>query len=309
MTWSDIGDIPHEGELRCNEPMAQHTAWRIGGMADYYYQAANPQDLSNFLQRLPPGVPRIGFGRGSNVLVRDGGLRGVVLAFGRGLAGLSRLSDRIVQAQAGAHCASVARFAATQGLGGAEFLAGIPGSVGGGLAMNAGAWGRTIWDLVHEVSLVDDTGHFSTHRANEFEAVYRDLKGIQGRWFFSCTLHMTHKDRKQCQEEMRRLLVQRARTQPLRYRSCGSVFKNPPGDHAARLIETCGLKGSRIGAARVSERHGNFIINDGGATAADIERLIGYVKTRVQKTCGVILETEVRIIGDTEPPSMEHRQI
>lgn len=294
----DIGNMTHRGELRLNEPMARHTSWQVGGAADYYYQAAGCQDLLHFLRQLPRGVPLLCLGRGSNLLVRDGGVRGVVVAMGRSMAALSLLPGGLILAEAGAHCARAARFAAGCGLGGAEFLAGVPGSIGGALAMNAGAWGQALWDLVQEVSLFDRGGHLSTHPASEFQACYRELKGVRGRWFFSCRLKLARRGREQCRREMRRLLLQRARQQPLRQPSCGSVFKNPPGDYAARLIERCGLKGSRVGAARVSDQHGNFIINEGGATACDIEQLMQRVQEQVQRRCGVLLQPEVRIIGE-----------
>lgn len=294
----DIDNMTHRGELRVNEPMARHTSWQVGGTADYYYQAAGRQDLLHFLRQLPCNVPLLCLGRGSNLLIRDGGVRGVVVAMGRSMAALSQLPDGVIQAEAGVHCARVARFAAGHGLGGAEFLVGIPGSIGGALAMNAGAWGQSLWDLVQEVSLFDRGGHLSSHSASDFQASYRELKGARGRWFFSCCLKMVSRDREQCRREMRRLLQQRARQQPLRQPSCGSVFKNPPGDYAARLIERCGLKGSRIGAARVSEQHGNFIINEGGATASDIEQLMQRVQEQVQRHCGILLQPEVRIIGE-----------
>ncbi len=286
------------GELTFDEPMSAHTSWRVGGPADRCYRPADLDDLRRFLAELPEDEHLIWVGLGSNLLVRDGGIRGtVILPFG-GLDTLERVGECGLRAGAGVTCAKVARFAVRNGLTGAEFLAGIPGTMGGALAMNAGAFGGETWPLVVSVQTVDHRGELHTRQRGEYQIGYRSVSGPGDEWFVSADLQLQAGDTAGAQARIRSLLERRAATQPTQLPSCGSVFRNPSNDFAARLIETCGLKGERIGRAQVSEKHANFIVNLGGATAADIEALIRYVQQGVQQKHGVRLEPEVRIIGE-----------
>jgi UDP-N-acetylmuramate dehydrogenase len=286
------------GVLTRDEPMSAHTSWRAGGSADRCYRPADLDDLRLFLAGVPENEPLVWVGLGSNLLVRDGGIRGtVILPFG-GLDTLERTGENGIRAGAGVACAKVARFAIRQGLTGAEFLAGIPGTMGGALAMNAGAFGGETWPLVAAVQTVDRHGELHLRQRGEYQTGYRSVSGPANEWFVSADLQLQPGDTAAAQARVRSLLEHRSATQPTQQPSCGSVFRNPSNDFAARLIETCGLKGEQIGQARVSEKHANFIVNTGGARATDIEALIRYVQQRVQQQHGVRLEPEVRIIGE-----------
>jgi UDP-N-acetylmuramate dehydrogenase len=291
---------PLRGEMRRHEPLSRHTSWRVGGPARRFYRPADLEDLRLFLQQLPPDEPLLWLGLGSNLLVRDGGFAGTVIATHGRLEGIEPVMPHGIRAEAGVTCAAVARLAARQGLTGAEFLAGIPGTLGGALAMNAGAFGGEIWPLVEWVETLDRRGRLHRRTAADFTIGYRSVQGAEGEWFVAAWLRLARGDVTAAQERIRQLLERRNRTQPVGLPSCGSVFRNPPGDHAARLIEAAGLKGERIGGAVVSEKHANFIINQDAATAADIERLIRLVQRRVEADSGVRLQTEVRIVGETE---------
>jgi len=288
------------GELTTDEPMSAHTSWRVGGAADRCYRPADLDDLRRFLAGLPAGEPLVWLGLGSNVLVRDGGIRGtVILPFG-GLDTLEKLDGDRIRAGAGVACAKVARFAVRNALTGAEFLAGIPGTMGGALAMNAGAFGGETWSQVAEVCTVDRHGELYVRTCEDYRIGYRTVSGPDNEWFVSVDLQLQPGETQAAQARVRGLLERRSQTQPTQQPSCGSVFRNPSNDFAARLIETSGLKGEQIGQAQVSEKHANFIVNLGGARATDIEALIRYVQQRVQQQHGVRLETEVRIIGEFE---------
>ena len=277
------------GELREQEPLARHTSWRVGGPARRFYRPADAEDLANFLARLDPDEPLLWLGLGSNLLVPDSGFAGTVIQTQGCLTRLERRGDRDLYAESGVACAKLARFAAREGLTGAEFLAGIPGTLGGGLAMNAGAWGGETWAQVARVRTIDRRGQVREHLPTDFTVGYREVRGPAGEWFLDALLRLTPGDGEAAMERIRALLDQRARTQPTGLPSCGSVFRNPPGDHAARLIESSGLKGYRLGGAQVSEKHANFIINTGTAN------LIELVRREVQRRTGVGLVPEVRL--------------
>lgn len=285
------------GELRLNEPMARHTSWRAGGNAARFYRPADIEDLAAFVRAAPTDEPMLWIGLGSNLLVRDGGLRGAVIATQATLAGLSKLNDHVVRAEAGVACAKVARFCARRGLAGGEFLAGIPGTIGGALAMNAGAFGAETWERVVEVETMARDGSLRTRTPHEYQIDYRSVRGPSDEWFVAAHLSLEDGAAEVIHARIKALLEQRGHTQPIGAASCGSVFRNPPGDYAARLIESAGLKGVCIGAACVSEKHANFIVNNGGARATDIEALIRHVRDVVERHHGVRLQTEVRIVG------------
>jgi UDP-N-acetylmuramate dehydrogenase len=286
------------GLLKHNEPMARHTSWRVGGPADRYFQPADLDGLARFLSELPADEPIHWIGLGSNLLVRDGGLRGTVVATSGALNDLTLLDADTVRAEAGVASAKVARFSAQNNLVGGEFLAGIPGTVGGALAMNAGAFGGETWRIVAAVETIDRHGHIRTRAPADFNIAYRSVRGPEDEWFVAAHFRMQPGDGAHGKAEIKRLLARRGDSQPTQTANAGSVFKNPPGDHAARLVDASGLKGSCEGKACVSEVHANFIINTGGATAADIERLIERIRTTVHERHGIWLEPEVRIVGE-----------
>jgi len=289
---------PPRGELRTNEPMARHTTWRVGGPADRFYQPVDRDDLGAFLAVQDPAETLYWCGFGSNVLVLDGGLRGTVIMLHPGLSRLELDGDTRIWADCGVACAKVARFAARSGLVGAEFLAGIPGTMGGALAMNAGAWGGETWGRVAWVETVDRQGLNHRRTRDDFSIGYRTVQGRDNEWFTGVMLTLEAGDGEAGLREIRDLLARRAASQPVGKPSCGSVFRNPPGDHAARLIEAAGLKDAREGGAHVSAKHANFIINDGSATARDILILAERVRDVVERTAGVRLEPEFRVIGE-----------
>jgi UDP-N-acetylmuramate dehydrogenase len=286
------------GQLKRNEPMSRHTSWRVGGPADRYYLPADLQDLSRFLGELPADEPVYFVGLGSNLLVRDGGVRGTVVATSGTLTGLERIEPDLVRAEVGVASAKAARFCARHDLVGGEFLAGIPGTIGGALAMNAGAFGGETWDIVAAVETIDAHGQIRTRPPTDFTIAYRSVRGPAGEWFVAAHFCLQAGDGSKAKAEIKRLLAQRGSSQPTQTANAGSVFKNPPGDHAARLIEATGLKGTCEGKACVSEMHANFIVNTGGARAADIEQLIERVRQAVRDAHGVLLEPEVRIVGE-----------
>jgi UDP-N-acetylmuramate dehydrogenase len=286
--------------------MARHTSWRAGGAARCFYKPADLADLCVFLHDLDPDEPLLWVGLGSNLLVRDGGFPGtVVLTFGA-LTALEWLDGNTLRVEAGVSCARVARETTRRGLTGVEFLAGIPGTMGGALAMNAGAFGGETWPRVAAVETVDRHGRLQRRESAEFQVGYRSVTGVPGEWFVAAHLRLERGDAKAAQQQIRELLDRRGATQPTQQYSCGSVFRNPPGDFAARLIEAAGLKGMRLGGAQVSEKHANFIVNTGTASAADIETLLLQVQAEVMRLHGVRLETEVRIVGDADAGSDTH---
>lgn len=289
------------GKLRHDVDMSRYTSWRTGGRAQHLYQPADLDDLQFFLRALPKDERLLAVGLGSNLLVRDGGLHGTVLLLHAALNDLHMTADGMIYAQAGVPGAKLARFAALHNLSGAEFFAGIPGTVGGMLAMNAGCYGGETWNKVARVQVVTRGGELLERAPDEYEIGYRHVKKIKDQpaeFFVGAWLKLPPGDSETARREIKALLARRIASQPLQLPNAGSVFRNPPGDHAARLIEACGLKGKQIGGARVSEQHANFIVNVGAATAANIENLINEVQVVVQKKTGIALHPEVRIVGD-----------
>ncbi|HEY8098666.1 MAG TPA: UDP-N-acetylmuramate dehydrogenase [Methylobacter sp.] len=288
-----------KGQLLKHEKLAKYTSWRIGGPADQLYIPQDRQDLIEFIKTLPDSDPVFWMGLGSNLLVRDGGIRGTVVNTKGRLKEMSLTDDGMVYVEAGVPCAHVARFCGERGLIGAEFLAGIPGTMGGALKMNAGAFDGETWAIVNNVDMLDRSGKVTQRKPKDFKISYRSVMGFENEWFLSCLLTLQQGDTVISQQKIKGLLEKRGATQPTNQPSCGSVFKNPEGDYAARLIEQAGLKGYAIGGASVSEKHANFIVNTGNATAADIEELIRYVQDKVKQQHGVVLQTEVCMIGES----------
>jgi UDP-N-acetylmuramate dehydrogenase len=285
------------GELRENESMAKHCSWRCGGAADWYYEPVDKQDLALFMRDFVKAHPVTWVGLGSNLLVRDGGLRGVAIVVLKHLNQLQLETDGRIYAEAGVTCARMARFCNQHGFSGADFLAGIPGTIGGALTMNAGAFGYETWGHVDAVEMMDRDGRLLKRGREEFDVAYRSVQRSADEWFSAGWFRFPARDEAE-QSRVRELLDRRNSTQPIGQPSCGSVFKNPPHDYAARLIEACGLKGQCIGQACVSEKHANFIINTGNAHANDIEDLIDLVQQRVQQEFSINLQHEVRIVGE-----------
>ena len=288
----------YRGEMKYNEPMAKHTSWRVGGKADKFFTPADLNDLAEYLASLPADEPVFWLGLGSNLLVRDGGIRGSVISQKGSLAEIKLLDEHRVEAGSSVSCAKLARFCSKHDLLGGEFFAGIPGLLGGALAMNAGAFGGETWRFVESVKTIDRQGNIHLHAAADFKVGYRSVEIPANEWFVSAVLKFEKGDGEKAANKIRQLLDKRAETQPTGLPSCGSVFRNPHNDYAARLIETAGLKAKQIGGAVVSEKHANFIINTGDASAKDIEALIQYVQQQVRKVHGVELETEVKIVGE-----------
>lgn len=279
--------------------MAKHVSWRAGGVAARAYFPADIDDLQSFLRQLPESEPLLMVGLGSNLLVRDGGFAGTVVFTHHALKTL-QVDAGEMYAEAGVPCPKLARFSALHGYGGVEFFAGIPGTLGGALAMNAGCHGSETWEWIDRVLMLDRRGNRIERKPADFEVGYRHVqwRGIDDEVFAAAWLRLPPGEPSTIRARIAALLQKRIDTQPLQLPNAGSVFRNPPGDHAARLIEAAGLKGFFVGGARVSEKHANFIVNpDGAATASEIETLIGRVQATVREKFGIELVREVRIVG------------
>lgn len=286
------------GELSYAQSLATANTWRVGGVADCCFTPADRDDLQAFLHQLPDDEPLTWLGLGSNSLIRDGGIRGTVILYQPGLHQLEFLNDTQVRAEVGVACAAFARQTVRRGLLGMEFLAGIPGAIGGALAMNAGCHGGETWNFVDRVETIDHAGVVRERSPEDFTVAYRQVDRPVNEWFLSADFSLQSGMPAEGQARIKALLSHRAATQPVHLRNSGSVFRNPPGDFAGRLIESSGLKGYQIGGAMVSEKHANFITNEGEATAADIEALITHVQQQVARVHGVMLQPEVKIMGE-----------
>lgn len=287
-------------DIRPDEPMARHVTWRAGGKVAKACFPAGIEDLAAFMGTLRRDEPLLLVGLGSNLLIRDGGFDGTAIFTHGALSALRREPDGTIYAEAGVATPKLARFAANQDLAGAEFLAGIPGTLGGALAMNAGCHGGEIWQHVERVLMLNRDGELVERTPADFAVGYRHvgLKAATDEIFVAAWLRFQPGDAAAARTRIRELLEKRVATQPLQLPNAGSVFRNPPGDHAARLIEAAGLKGMEIDGARVSEKHSNFIVNPNGrASASAIESLIGRIQAEVREKFGVDLVREVRILG------------
>ena len=287
-----------QSQLFENEPLARYTSWRVGGKADRVFIAESLSELQAFLQSRDNAEPIVFIGLGSNLLVRDGGVRGTVIVMHQALSEL-RVDGQYIYAEAGVTCGKLARFCANNSKDGAEFMAGIPGTVGGALAMNAGCYGSETWDIVHQVLTIDRSGITHVRNASEFIATYRHIKApVEDEWFLGAWFKLEIGDANESLKKIKNLLATRLASQPLNLPSAGSTFRNPKGDFAARLIEASGLKGFQIGGAQVSPKHANFIVNVGECTAMDIELLIKHIQDTVLKKLGVALQQEIKVIGE-----------
>lgn len=289
--------IPLRGKISLNEPLARYTSWKVGGPADQVYRPADIDDLAIFLQQLPPDALVYWIGLGSNLLIRDGGIRGTVIMTSGLLNGLE-VDGLQIRAEAGVPCNKVAKYAAKTDLVGVEFLVGIPGTMGGALAMNAGAFGGETWAHIESVEIINRAGYRFLRTPEDYKVAYRSVKGPANEWFVAANLKLVRSDGQDSRLGIKQLLAKRAETQPTNLPSCGSVFRNPKNDYAARLIDALGLKGLCIGGACVSDKHANFIINTGDAMASDIEKLIEKVQSIVEHKQGIRLVREVCIVGE-----------
>ena len=288
-----------KGQLLLNENLADYTTWRVGGQAKALYKPAGIADLANFLKQLDTNESILWLGLGSNSLIKDSGFSGTVVLTQGCLNGLELVGDNLIRVEAGVSCAKMARFCARNHLQGGEFWAGIPGTMGGALRMNAGCFNGETWQHVVEVETMTRHGEIRRRKPDEFEVSYRHVLGLDEEWFVSVTCRLEPGDKEQSLLVIKELLDKRAATQPTNEYNCGSVFRNPPNNYAARLIESCGLKGMRHGGAMVSEKHANFIVNyQGQATAYDIETLIEQVQKTVSEQTNIELVREVHILGD-----------
>lgn len=287
-----------QGTLLMNESMARYNSWRIGGKADRLYIPSSLDDLSAFLQSLDAEEPVNFVGLGSNLLVRDDGVRGTVVVLHNALNRL-QMEGNLIYADAGVTCAKLARFTAKQAKQGGEFWAGIPGTVGGALSMNAGCHGGETWDSVHRVLTIDLKGTVHERNAKEFVVAYRHVEmPVVNEWYVGAWFNLAVGDPEVSEQKIKTLLAKRLETQPLNLPNAGSTFRNPEGDYAARLVEACGLKGHIIGGAQISEKHANFIVNLGNATAHDIEQLIDLMRDQVKEKFGISLQQEVHVLGN-----------
>jgi UDP-N-acetylmuramate dehydrogenase len=286
------------GQIHDYEPLARYTSLRVGGPAQRFYKPADIPDLSEFLQSLPENESVTWLGLGSNVLVRDGGVSGSVIFTLGCLSQIELKEKNIVRAEAGITCAKLAKFCAKNGLADSSFFAGIPGTVGGALMMNAGAYGGFTWEHVVAVETIDRHGKIRFREPSDFEIYYREIHAPPGEWFIAGHFAFDEGNSETLQDEIKKLLHKRSSAQPIGVLSCGSVFRNPPGDFAARLIDASGLKGRKLGGAWVSDKHANFILNGGEATAENIEDLINLVADTVEDLQNVRLIPEVHIIGE-----------
>ena len=284
------------GDLRFNEPMSKHTSLRVGGPAEQFFIPNSVEDLSIFLKTLDSNLPILWLGRGSNLLVRDGGLSGVVVATSKILNVIEKVGKYLVRVGASIPCTKFARQCIRWKLGPSEFFSGIPGTIGGALSMNAGAFGYETWDNVFEVHTINREGKIRIRNPKDFKVSYRNVLGPENEWFIEAKMLFDPKF-EASMEKQKDIINARKNTQPIGLPSCGSVFQNPPGDFAARLIESANLKGYRIGGAEISSKHANFVINVGSATAEDIEKLILFMRKTVLKVHNVMLKKEVRIVG------------
>ena len=287
-----------KGQIYHQVSMKPFTSWHIGGKAEKLYWPTDLADLSRFLSTLDANEILTFIGLGSNVLISDEGIPGTTIITQGVLKEMAVLPNHLIRAEAGLSCAQVARFAAKKNLVSGEFLAGIPGTVGGALFMNAGAFGGETWERIIKVETINRQGEIKLRDRSEFEFGYRYTKGLgENEWFVAAYFQFEPGDGQESLSKIKALLEKRSETQPTGEPSCGSTFRNPEGDYAARLIESCGLKGYRIGDMEVSPKHANFLINTGEATAKDAKDLVQYLQKTVHEQCGVELHPEFKWIG------------
>ena len=281
-----------------NESLNKYNSWRVGGTADALFSPKNLEDLKFFLKHESYVKPLTFIGLGSNILVRDGGIRGTVIIMHAALNKI-QMTNNGMYAESGNTCAKIAKNLAKEHYVGGEFFAGIPGTVGGALAMNSGCYGSETWNFVTKVNMIDEGGIIVTRLKDEFKISYREvIKPNSKEWFVGALFNFKKDMSADPESKIKEYLNHRKNTQPLNWPTAGSTFRNPKDTFAAKLIEDCGLKGFRVGNAEVSDKHANFIINLGDASAQDIENIIDYVESEVLKRKGIKLEREIKILGE-----------
>lgn len=297
-------NMTFKGILLEQELMSGHTSWRVGGIADHFYRPKDLNDLSLYLKSLNNDEPVFFLGLGSNLLVTDKGIRGTVICTSGVLNEIKTINETRIYVEAGVASPKLAKFSAKSGLTGAEFLSGIPGTIGGALKMNAGAVGGEMWDIVETIETIDQFGKIHSRTPEEFVIAYRHIENktnnLKNEWFVSTIVKLTKGNKEESLQTIKQHLNRRGSTQPTQQPNAGSVFRNPEGDFAARLIEMCDLKGFCIGGACVSEKHANFIINTGTATAKDILLLIQTIQKKVHDQHGIELIREVQVVGESD---------
>ncbi len=293
-----IQPIRELGTLLEHEPMARHTTLMVGGAARWFFRPHDRASMIASMQLLPAGIAMLPLGRGSNMLISDAGFDGIVIDLGQ----LNRVAidGCRLTTEAGARMSRVARQCAEHGLTGCEFMATVPGDVGGGVAMNAGCFAQQVSDTLSSIEVLLPSGEVQKITADALNIRYRHSDLPSGSLILSASFDLRTDHPEQIRERIRSMRMRRSATQPLSQPNCGSVFKNPAGDHAARLIEAAGLKGFSIGGARFSDQHANFIVNEGDASCADIVALIEHAQSLVQQQSGIELEPEVRVIADSD---------
>lgn len=289
--------IEVRGKLTANAPLDKLTWFKTGGPADWLFEPADRDDLVHFLARLPEGTPLMALGLGSNLIVRDGGIPGVVVRLGKPFSTVEVRRDGVLECGGGASGILVSSTARDAGIAGLEFLRGIPGTVGGFVRMNGGAYGREVADVLLDCDVVLPEGQVVTLPVQDLDYTYRHSRLPDGAIVISARFKGEKGDPAQIQAEMDRIAHAREETQPLRSKTGGSTFKNPPGDKAWRLVDAAGCRGLKLGGAQVSEKHANFLLNTGDATSADIEGLGEEVRRRVSESQGVTLEWEIARVG------------
>jgi len=282
-----------------NESLKNYNTWRVGGPAKQLFIPQDLNDLKQFLKSLPSDEKIFWLGLGSNLLIRDEGFDGTIIIIQGVFNKIECIADSIVRIEAGLACGTAARHCARKGLTGIEFLAGVPGTMGGALSMNAGAHGGETWQFVEQCETIDRQGNIYIRPKSEYQISYRQVIKPIEEWFIAAFFKLIPGNKEESIAKINALLTHRKETQPINLPNCGSVFRNPPGNYAAKLIESCGLKGYRIGGATISIKHANFIVNDNNATATDIENIIKYIETTVKKTHGITLIREVHFLGET----------
>jgi UDP-N-acetylmuramate dehydrogenase len=294
-----LGEVV-EGRLALDEPIARHTTLGVGGPADIMVFPRSEGELKGILRILAESdVPLLVLGGGSDLIVRDGGFRGVAVALARNLSGSKIVGDRVIEGMAGETFASILRLSREASLSGLEFLATIPGSVGGGVVTNVGAFGASFADRLQSIDLLDAAGQARTLERSALRAAYRRIEIPAGAVVVRARFALDPAPRERVEETVARYREHRLRTQPLSEASAGCIFRNPSEwEHAGRLIDQAGLKGLAVGGASVSSVHANYIVNDGTATARDVLALVDEVERRVKEASGIVLEPEVRIVGE-----------
>ncbi len=294
-----FAEIPGlRGKVRANAEIAKNTWFQVGGTAEYLFKPEDAEDLQLFLSQLPKEIPITMLGVGSNLILRDGGIKGVVIRLGRGFTQISIEADSMVNAGAACLDLHVANFAAEHGIGGLEFLSGIPGTIGGAVMMNAGAYGSDLSEALLSADIIDRQGVKYTLGTSDCKFAYRESALPEGAIVVNARLQGAPDDVDLVKKRMAEIQTQREGTQPIRAKTGGSTFKNPEGKKAWELIDAAGCRGLRLGGAQVSEKHCNFMINAGGATASDLEQLGEEVRKRVFEHSGIMLEWEIKRVGE-----------